>query len=71
MKPCELPELTLDSIEKITTIPSGCEITLDIEFSLPRNYVSAFEEMAKKISDKTIIDILKKRNPEYIAEDYR
>ncbi|EQB7930166.1 hypothetical protein ACYUFO_003496 [Vibrio parahaemolyticus] len=71
MKPCELPELTIDSIERITTTPSGCEITLDIELSLPSDYVRAFKDMAKKISDDTLIKMLHERDPEYISEGYQ
>ncbi|MCX8914775.1 hypothetical protein [Vibrio parahaemolyticus] len=71
MKSHLMPEVTLDSIEKVTTVVSGGELSIDVEFGSTNDYVAAFEEMAEKISDETLIDILKKRDPEYIAEEHR
>ncbi|HHB1578780.1 TPA: hypothetical protein ACN983_003853 [Vibrio parahaemolyticus] len=71
MKSCEMPEVTLCGIETQSSSARAHEIEMDITFSTKHDYVSAFEEMAEKISDDTLIDILKKRDPEYIAEEYR
>ncbi|MCG9699673.1 hypothetical protein L1D19_05940 [Vibrio natriegens] len=71
MKAHQMPEITLDSIEKLSTNVSGAGLLLDIEFLSPHDYANAFEDMAEKISDDTLIDILKKRNPDYLSEDYR
>ncbi len=71
MKPHLMPDVTLESIENVTTYVSGGELSIDIEFGSTNDYVNAFETMAENISDETLIDILKKRDPEYIAGDYR
>lgn len=71
MKACEKPEVTLYDIESQTSEVSGGNIEMSVTFGNKGYYVNAFEEMAEKISDETLIDILKKRDPEYIAEDYR
>ncbi|HBC3828686.1 TPA: hypothetical protein ACVU43_002992 [Vibrio parahaemolyticus] len=71
MEPCEMPEVTLESIEKITTVVYAGGLSVDIEFGSTDDYVTAFKEMAEKISDETLIDILKGRDPEYLAEDYQ
>lgn len=71
MKPHLMPDVTLESIENTTTFVKCGELSIDIEFGSTNDYVAAFEEMAEKISDETLIDILEKRDPEYIAEEYR
>ncbi len=48
MKSHLMPEVTLDSIEKVTTVVSGGELSIDVEFGSTNDYVAAFEEMAEK-----------------------
>ncbi len=69
MKSHLMPEVTLDSIEKVTTVVSGGELSIDIEFGSTNDYVTAFEEMAEKISDETLSGLLEKRGLYYIAEE--
>ncbi|EHV5556825.1 hypothetical protein LQM11_001195 [Vibrio parahaemolyticus] len=66
-----MPDVTLESIENTTTFVSGGGLSVDVEFGSTNDYVEAFKAMAEKISDETLIDILKERDPEYLAEDYR
>ncbi|TOG14245.1 hypothetical protein CGJ08_01510 [Vibrio parahaemolyticus] len=71
MKSCEMPEVTLSGIELQSNNVTANEIETDITFSSVGDYVSAFKEMAEKISDETLIKILADRDQGYISEDYQ
>ncbi|EGQ8036372.1 hypothetical protein NU208_001220 [Vibrio parahaemolyticus] len=71
MKSCEMPEVTLSGIELQSNNVTANEIETDITFSSVGDYVSAFKEMAEKISDETLIKMLADRDQAYISEDYQ
>ncbi|HIF6101357.1 TPA: hypothetical protein ACX3HY_000298 [Vibrio parahaemolyticus] len=71
MKSCEMPEVTLNGIELQSNNVTANEIETDITFSSVGDYVSAFKEMAEKISDETLIKMLADRDQAYISEDYQ
>ncbi|EOS9875012.1 hypothetical protein ACNKTV_002777 [Vibrio parahaemolyticus] len=71
MKSCEMPEVTLSGIELQYNNVTANEIETDITFSSVGDYVSAFKEMAEKISDETLIKMLADRDQAYISEDYQ
>ncbi|HDF8527460.1 TPA: hypothetical protein PEP05_000803 [Vibrio parahaemolyticus] len=71
MKSCEMPEVTICGIETQSNNVAANEIETDITFSSVDDFVTAFKEMAEKISDDTLIKMLHERNPEYLSEDYQ
>ncbi|HBC3396494.1 TPA: hypothetical protein KDX89_003243 [Vibrio parahaemolyticus] len=71
MKSCEMPEVTLSGIETQSNNVAANEIETDITFSSADDFVTAFKEMAEKISDDTLIKMLHERDPEYLSEDYQ
>lgn len=71
MKLHEMPEVTIFGIETQSNNVSSNEIETDITFSSVNDYVNAFEDMAKKISDDTLIKILLNRDSAYISGDYQ
>ncbi|EHJ9961328.1 hypothetical protein RA813_002419 [Vibrio parahaemolyticus] len=71
MKSCEMPEVTLSGIETQSNNVAANEIETDITFSSVDDFVTAFKEMAEKISDDTLIKMLHERDPEYLSEDYQ
>ena len=71
MKIGEKPTIIFDDIELTKSEVSGGTIQSEIEFSSQDSYADNFKAMAEKISDETLIEILKERDADYISEDYQ
>ncbi len=71
MKSGEQPNINFNNVEKFEGQHHSREIDVYIEFSNKTDFVEEFKAMAEKISDDTLIEILRARDEEYIAEEYR